>query len=413
MPRRRGPSALRLRRDPGPRVLDARIDLTFAHGASARLVNAGACPGVARRHPGDGGARGRRARSRAPTERGCGLPPFSATPGSRRPSSGSATGIGAADHRLNPATKDFLFVADFELDPPRPSRVPSNVDDGDNAVRADCTATARSTRSSSTPAVRPARCTAVRVGATPPGCLDMHTAPGFRPVASRRIGGTRCAARGPVERAADGLAAGPGRIRDAHPGRPDSRPGHAGAGPILDLTRRAQVPLLSVGGKLDDHGDLVTRESWIRSTGRVDDVVAQASADQLAARSLAGHSSAQPGDHLGARGARPAGGRATSSLERRTPEPITVPRSSGRPRRPRAASPREADRGDAAVLHPRLLDGALHGRNEHLRTSRVRLTRLLTSARVSARTTHAATRSSPSRRPMTTTQFAPHSIGTS
>ena len=42
-----------------------------------------------------------------------------------------------------------------------------------------------------------------------------------------------------------------------------------------------------------------------------------------------------------------------------------------------------------------------------MRTSRVRLTRLLTSARVSARTTQAATRSSPSRRPITTTQLAP------
>ena len=46
-------------------------------------------------------------------------------------------------------------------------------------------------------------------------------------------------------------------------------------------------------------------------------------------------------------------------------------------------------------------------RNDALRTSRVRLTRLLTSARVSARTTQAATRSWPSRRPATTTQFAP------
>ena len=45
-------------------------------------------------------------------------------------------------------------------------------------------------------------------------------------------------------------------------------------------------------------------------------------------------------------------------------------------------------------------------RNDALRTSRVRLTRLFTSARVSARTTQAATRSSPSRRPATTTQFA-------
>ena len=52
-------------------------------------------------------------------------------------------------------------------------------------------------------------------------------------------------------------------------------------------------------------------------------------------------------------------------------------------------------------------------RNDALRTSRVRLTRLLTSARVSARTTQAATRSSPSRRPITTTQLAPDSIGTS
>ena len=42
-----------------------------------------------------------------------------------------------------------------------------------------------------------------------------------------------------------------------------------------------------------------------------------------------------------------------------------------------------------------------------MRTSRVRLTRLLTSARVSARTRQAATRSSPSRRPATTTQLAP------
>ena len=52
-------------------------------------------------------------------------------------------------------------------------------------------------------------------------------------------------------------------------------------------------------------------------------------------------------------------------------------------------------------------------RNDALRTSRVRLTRLLTSARVSARTTQAATRSSPSRLPATTTQFALAVSGTS
>ena len=50
------------------------------------------------------------------------------------------------------------------------------------------------------------------------------------------------------------------------------------------------------------------------------------------------------------------------------------------------------------------------GWNDALRTSRVRLTTLLTSARVSARTMQAATRSSPARLPLTTTQFALSSI---
>lgn len=53
------------------------------------------------------------------------------------------------------------------------------------------------------------------------------------------------------------------------------------------------------------------------------------------------------------------------------------------------------------------------GKKEALRTSRVRLTALFTSARVSARTTHAATRSSPLRRPATTTQFAEAARGRS
>ena len=51
-------------------------------------------------------------------------------------------------------------------------------------------------------------------------------------------------------------------------------------------------------------------------------------------------------------------------------------------------------------------------RNEAFRTSSRRLTTLLTSARMSARTTHAATRSSPPRRPITTTQFADAVSGT-
>ena len=46
------------------------------------------------------------------------------------------------------------------------------------------------------------------------------------------------------------------------------------------------------------------------------------------------------------------------------------------------------------------------GRNDALRTSSSRLTVAFTSARVVARTTAAATRSSPSRRPATSTQLA-------
>ena len=53
------------------------------------------------------------------------------------------------------------------------------------------------------------------------------------------------------------------------------------------------------------------------------------------------------------------------------------------------------------------------GWNDALRTSRLRLTRLLTSARVSARTTQAATRSAPLRLPETTTQLALAVSGTS
>ena len=56
----------------------------------------------------------------------------------------------------------------------------------------------------------------------------------------------------------------------------------------------------------------------------------------------------------------------------------------------------ETDRGDPAVLHAGLLDGSVvveEGALAHV--ERARVTTLLTSARVSARTTHAAVRSSP------------------
>ena len=53
------------------------------------------------------------------------------------------------------------------------------------------------------------------------------------------------------------------------------------------------------------------------------------------------------------------------------------------------------------------------GRNEHLRTSSSLRTNVLTSARVSARTTQAAIRSSPAREPDTTTQLPLAVIGMS
>src|SRR3954451_6907935 len=106
------------------------------------------------------------------------------------------------------------------------------------------------------------------------------------------------------------------------------------------------------------------------------------------------------------------------SLERRTPLPITATSMSRHAASTSSRHPVSSPSGSpTGVMPPYSMwvssTARSIARNDALRTSRRRLTRLLTSARVSALTTQAATRSSPPRRPDTTTQFALAVRGTS
>ena len=119
-------------------------------------------------------------------------------------------------------------------------------------------------------------------------------------------------------------------------------------------------------------------------------------------------SDAEALDDLGAGQLARAAGRAAAAWSGVRRSRSIATSMSTHPRRRRAAASR-AGRPSGVMPPYSMPDSSTArsiARNDALRTSRVRLTRLLTSARVSARTTQAATRSSPSRRPATTTQLA-------
>ena len=101
-------------------------------------------------------------------------------------------------------------------------------------------------------------------------------------------------------------------------------------------------------------------------------------------------------------------------LERRTPEPIIAAETVSSAA---STSTRHEPGRPIGVMPPYSMPDSSTarsiGRNDALRTSSSLRTVVLTSARVSAATTHAAIRSSPPRRPATSTQLALASSGRS
>ncbi|HEX4473217.1 MAG TPA: hypothetical protein VH085_14700 [Nocardioides sp.] len=252
----------------------AGIDLTFADGASS-LANTGTYGDdidVALVTAGGASAR----TIQGPDGKGIGLPTFSATPGSPEAvvkiTDQGSSGSSGVD-RLNPGTKDFAFGAAFEMDPGPTSQEPSDVDDGDNLLQRGLYGERSQYKIELD--TRSPTCTlhgrAGRDGYR--GVLDMRTAPGF-PSAGVRSGTwyrVRCARTGSADAeltvsqlSRDGSVARTWTTHDIEPAMP--------AGAALDLTPATPGTPLSVGGKLDDQGHLVTGESVDQFNGEVDDV---------------------------------------------------------------------------------------------------------------------------------------------
>jgi hypothetical protein len=259
----------------GSHTLAPGIDLTFADGASS-LTNTGTY--------GDdvdvtlvtaGGARARAIEG--PDGKGIGLPAFSAARGSPEAvvkiTDQVADQGASGQDRLNPGTKDFAFGADFELDRGPTSQEPSDVDDGDNLLQRGLYGERSQYKIELD--TRSPTCTlhgrAGRDGYR--GVLDLRTAPGF-PSAGVRSGTwyrVRCARTGSAsaeltvsQLSRDGSVAHTWTTHDIEPAMP--------TGSVLDLTPATPGTPMSVGGKLDDQGRLVTGESVDQFNGEVDDV---------------------------------------------------------------------------------------------------------------------------------------------
>jgi hypothetical protein len=249
------------------------IDLTFDHGASSPLTNAGAYGDDVEVSLVMAGTKTART-IQGPDGTGIGLPPFSATAGSPQTVIRISNRDPAGGDRLDPATKDFVFGANFELDQAPTSQEPSDVDDGDNLMQRGLYGD-RSQYKIELDTRSPTCTLHGRAGRTGyRGVLDMHTAPGFPAggVGSGSWYQVRCARTGPSSAQLtvsqldqDGSVTHTWTTSDIEPAMP--------AGPILDLTPAEPGTPLSVGGKLDDDGDLVTGESLDQFNGQVDDAV--------------------------------------------------------------------------------------------------------------------------------------------
>jgi hypothetical protein len=255
----------------GPHPATPGVDLTFADGASS-LSNTGSYGDDVEVTLVTAGG-GRAQTIEGPDGKGIGLPDFSATPGSPQAVvSIDNAGSSAAD-RLDPGTKSFVFGADFEMDPGPTSQEPSDVDDGDNLMQRGLYGERSQYKIELD--TRSPTCTlhgrAGRDGYR--GVLDMRTAPGF-PSAGVRSGTwyrVRCARTGTAgaeltvsQLSRDGSVAQTWTTDDIEPAMP--------TGSVLDLTPATPGTPLSVGGKLDDQGHLVTGESVDQFNGEVDDV---------------------------------------------------------------------------------------------------------------------------------------------